>query len=190
MKDNKKIITLETSRLLLRQYQDKDYAPFAMLNANPDVMEYFPSPLNRDQSDSLMDKARGLIETNGWGFWATEEKSTGRLIGMVGLHNVDDDMPVYPNIEIGWRLSKEFWGKGYATEAAIAARDFAFESLKIDSIISFTTTNNIRSQAVMKRIGMNDTGQTFAHPHIPESSPLREHVLYQLIRDDWEKLHS
>ena len=179
---------LNTERLVLRQWQDKDYSPFALLNANTEVMEFFPSPLNREQSDTLLNKARGLIDEHGWGFWAIEEKASGRLIGMTGLHHVEDDLPVYPDVEIGWRLAKEFWGRGFATEAAMASRDFAFEELKLEKIISFTATSNLRSQAVMKKIGMTDSGKCFEHPSVPVDHPLREHTVFQLPRKHWDTL--
>jgi len=178
------IIEPETDRLLLRQWQEKDKEPFAALNSDPRVMKYFPSLLSKAKSDSVVDRAKTLIMERGWGFWAAELKETGAFIGFIGLHMPTDDLPFSPCVEIGWRLAHEHWGKGYATEAALAALSVGFHQLLLNEIVSFTAVGNLRSQAVMKRIGMTMSGN-FEHPVLPKESPLRQHCLYRLTREQY-----
>ena len=130
----KQITELETKRLKLRQWKQEDYAPFSKLNADPKVMEFFPSVLTKV-----------LISEKGWGFWAVEEKETGLFVGTLGLHEPTDNLPFLPCIEIGWRFLHEHWGKGYATEAGEEVLKFAFEVLELDEVVSFTTVKNERS---------------------------------------------
>jgi RimJ/RimL family protein N-acetyltransferase len=177
--------TIETPRLKLRQWQQSDYATFAAMNADPVVMEFFPRLLTRSQSDALVEKVRGLIADRGWGFWAVEVKDSGDFAGFVGLNEPGYAIPCSPCVEVGWRLDQAFWGKGYATEAGTAALDFAFNTLQLTAVVSFTATLNLRSQAVMQRLGMTNTGENFEHPLVPEGDRLREHVLYKIARSDW-----
>lgn len=177
---------IATDRLLLRQWQDSDYTPFARLNADPAVMEFFPAPLSRSESDALAVRIRGEITNNGWGLWAVEINNRAPFIGFVGLRWVTPPVPIAPCTEIGWRLSAEHWGKGYASEAALAALRFAFTTLELNEVVSFTATTNIRSQKVMERIGMQFTGETFEHPNVPLGNPLRSHVVYRLTADRWQ----
>jgi ribosomal-protein-alanine N-acetyltransferase len=176
---------LKTQRLLLRQWQPSDLLPFQQMNADADVMQYFPKTLNKKESDELVDKAKALIEKNGWGFWALEVIETREFIGFTGLHSPSDELPFSPCIEVGWRLTKTHWKQGYATEAATAALDFAFQYLSVDNIVSFTTVGNKASRGVMNKLGMENTQQNFMHPAIPEHHPLREHVLYKLTKKQW-----
>lgn len=173
---------LQTDRLLLRQWKPQDLAPFARLNADPEVMRYFVNPLNREQSDALAQRCISLIEENGWGFWALELRETAQFLGFSGLHSPEYALPFSPCIEIGWRLAKEYWGHGYATEAANRVLTFAFETLQITQVVSFTSLLNTRSQSVMQRVGMVNAGQNFKHPLLPEEHPLAEHVLYKKTR--------
>lgn len=177
---------LETPRLRLRQWRDDDFAPFAALNADPQVMAHFPAPLDRAESDALATRCRALIAAQGWGFWATEIKTTGEFIGFVGLHRPLAELPFSPCVEIGWRLARPFWQQGYASEAARAAVHFAFNDLALDEVVAFTALGNQRSQAVMTRLGMRRAAATFEHPTVPAGHPLREHCLYRLARDDWQ----
>lgn len=179
------LIEFETDRLLLRQWIPSDRRPFAVLNADPEVMKYFPSPLNRAESDAMADRCEALIEERGWGFWAAELKDGVPFIGFVGLHVPSADLPFSPCIEIGWRLAGAFWGKGFATEAAQAALRAGFEVLKLPEIVSFTPVTNTRSRAVMERLGMQLDSATFEHPGVPLESGLREHCLYRLGRERW-----
>ena len=175
---------LTTERLALRQWQTSDLPVFAELNADPEVMEYFPKCLTKKESDALADRCQNYIASRGWSFWAVEEKSSEVFIGFVGLHN-PPDMPFSPCIEIGWRLHKKFWGKGYATEAAHESLAYAFETLNTDEVVSFTTLSNQRSRAVMERLGFQNSGQNFFHPSIDRNHPLSEHVLYRLKKSEW-----
>ena len=177
-----KPVELETERLILRQWKDADSGPFAALCADAKVMEFFPSTLSREESDAMVGRCRGLIEERGWGLWAVESKVTQGFMGFVGLHIAPADLPFSPCVEIGWRLSEEYWGTGYATEAAQASLEFGFRNLNLQEIVSFTAILNQRSQAVMKRIGMRQTG-TFEHPRVPEGHRLRAHCLFRISRE-------
>lgn len=172
---------ITTARLRLRQWQQSDYEPFAKMSADPLVMEYFPRCYSRALSDEVADKTRSLIAEKGWGFWAVELQTTKQFIGFVGLH-APDNLPCSPCVEVGWRLAREYWGNGYATEAAKAALAFGFEELELAQIVAFTAVPNLRSQAVMLRLGMRNTGNNFLHPAISHGHPLQEHVLYSISR--------
>lgn len=173
------IITCETERLRLRQWTVADRAPFAALNADPEVMKYFPALLTRQQSDAVADRCQSLIAQRGWGFWAAESKATHEFIGFVGLHIPSVELPCSPCVEIGWRLALPYWGKGLATEGATAALRVGFQTLGLTEIVSYTAQHNQRSRAVMQRLGMLESGD-FAHPQVPEVSGLRQHCLYRL----------
>ena len=167
---------LRTERLLLRQWRDDDLAPFAALNADPVVMEHFPGLMSREASDAFAESNRERIAERGWGLWAVEAE--GRFIGFVGLNPPS----FMPGVEVGWRLERAAWGRGYATEAARAAIAFGFDELDLPEIISFTATTNVRSQRVMQRLGMtHDPADDFDHPRV-EDPRLRRHVLYRLGR--------
>ncbi len=181
------LIEIETERLHLRQWIESDREPFARLNADPQVMEFFPSILDRAASDGMIDRMQAKIAERGWGFWAVESKQDRQFIGFVGLQTPKADFPFSPCVEIGWRLAFEYWGKGYATEAAQSALKVGFELLELAEIVSFTAMNNNRSSAVMERLGMNNREtETFEHPSLPVGHPLREHCLYRLSREKWQ----
>lgn len=179
------MIQLETSRLRLRPWRDEDFAPFAALNADAQVMAHFPATLDRAESDVLAARCQSLIEAQGWGFWATEIKASGDFIGFVGLHRPIAELPFSPCVEIGWRLARPFWGQGYASEAARAALSFAFNDLALAEVVAFTSLENRRSQAVMERLGMR-RAENFEHPALPPGHPLREHCLYRLAVSAWQ----
>ncbi|MDO4231816.1 MAG: GNAT family N-acetyltransferase [Lautropia sp.] len=176
--------SLNTPRIRLRQWLPADREPFALMNADPRVMEWFPACLGQAESDALADRCQALIAERGWGFWAAELKETKAFIGFVGLHVPSPELPFSPCVEIGWRLAADYWGKGLATEAAHAALAFGFERLGLDEIVSFAVAGNQRSRAVMERLGMREAG-VFGHPALPADSPLREHCLYCLGRKAW-----
>jgi RimJ/RimL family protein N-acetyltransferase len=178
------IIELETDRLLLRQWCPADSLPFAKLNTDPKVMEFYPTMLYREASDAFADRLQTLIEKQGWGLWAVEVKGTQQFIGYVGLHVPTADLPFNP-WEIGWRLAYEHWGKGYAPEAARVVLQFGFESLNLVEIVSFTALSNLRSQRVMEKIGMQRSPETFQHPGVLIDSSLCEHCLYRLSQSNW-----
>ncbi|MBA6245649.1 MULTISPECIES: GNAT family N-acetyltransferase [Psychrobacter] len=186
MRENKIINTIETERLYLRQWQASDFAPFAEMNANPKVMAYFPKLLTTSMSNTIAKKCQSLIDDNGWGFWAVSLKETDAFIGMVGLNNANADMPFSPAVEIAWRLDNDYWGLGYATEAARASLNFAFVELGIEEVVSFTAVINKRSQLVMERLGMTNTQENFYHPMINPNHRLAEHVLYKMTRQQWQ----
>ena len=175
-----KINELHTSRLLLRLWKESDLSVFAEMNSNTKVMEYFPSKLSVNESNTFAEKITNLISERGWGLWAVEEKESNKFIGFTGLHEVGNDLPFSPAIEIGWRLSDKYWGKGYATEAAFKVLEFAFAELELKEIVSFTSKINLKSIAVMERIGMSNTNCNFLHPKIVDAHPLQEHVLYKI----------
>ena len=178
---------LSTSRLLLRQWRESDFAPFAELNADPEVMRYFPAALDRQHSDELAEWIQETLARQGWGLWAVEVPDVAPFIGFVGLNQVDFQAHFTPAIEVGWRLDRPHWGRGYATEAASAALDFAFDGLGCEQIVSFTAPVNEPSQRVMHRLGMTrDPGDDFDHPRVPDG-PLRRHVLYRISRDGWRE---
>jgi RimJ/RimL family protein N-acetyltransferase len=181
------IIEPGTARLKLRQWKQVDREPFARLNADPGVMEFYPRVLDRRQSDAMADRIESLIAEHGWGFWAVETRDGGEFIGMVGLHSPSKDLPCSPCVEIGWRLARPYWGKGYATEAATAALDTGFTTLGLERIVAFTSVQNRRSRAVMERLGMENTGNDFLHPHIRALSGLQLHCLYRITRDRWQR---
>ena len=173
---------LETDRLLLRRWTDADHAPFAALNADPVVMEFFPATLTRERSDGLIERIEDSFETEGFGLWALERLDTGEFIGFTGLLRTTLGPPVEREVEVGWRLARSAWGHGYASEAARASLAFGFAA-GLDAIMSLTATINVRSQAVMKRIGLTyDPGSDFEHPALPEGHPLRPHVVYRITR--------
>jgi RimJ/RimL family protein N-acetyltransferase len=170
---------LETKRLILRQWQDSDYLPFAQLNADPYVMQYFPSPLSRDESGVMANKIRQLITKQGWGFWAIELKSSGAFIGFTGLNNPTADFSFKPCIEIGWRLARSFWKKGYATEAANAALEFGFKVLNLNEVVAFTALQNTPSRQLMERLQMSYQ-HDFQHPSLVTNHLLSRHCLYKI----------
>ncbi|MFB2596295.1 GNAT family N-acetyltransferase [Herbiconiux sp. P17] len=173
---------LLTDRLLLRRWRDSDFEPFAALTADPEVMRYFPAPLDREASDSLAARADGLFETQGFGLWALELRATGEFIGFTGLAPMPDGVPGSGGVEVGWRLAREFWGVGYASEAARASVRFGFDEVGLTEIDSITAVLNLRSQAVMERIGMR-RADFFGHPRVAVGSPLRPHVRYRLAAE-------
>jgi len=165
---------------VLRPFDEADLAPFAELNAHPAVVESLGSCPTRDESDALVARYTAEMEIEGWGLWAVEVIGGASFIGMVGLHRVNPTLPCAPAVEVGWRLHPEHWGHGYATEAADAALAFGFTEAGLDEIVAFTTTLNLRLQAVMTRLGMRrDHAGDFDHPSLPEGSPLRRHVLFR-----------
>lgn len=169
----------------MRQWKQDDWPIFAKINADPAVMEYFPNPLSESESHAIADKIQSLINEQGWGFWAVEVKASTSFIGFVGLNKVLPVLPFYPAVEIGWHLSRTSWGHGYATEAAKAALTVAFETLKLTEVCSFASRDNARSIAVMDRLNMVNAQQNFEHPVVPANSPLREHVLFKITREQW-----
>ena len=172
---------MRTERLVMRGWRATDREPFAALNADPEVMEHFPEKLSREQSDAFADRIEAGFDERGWGLWALE--ADGEFIGYTGLQPVSFETHFTPAVEIGWRLARSAWGRGYASEAARAAAAFAFTEIELDELVSFTVPANTRSRAVMERIGMtHDAADDFDHPGLPEGHVMRRHVLYRATR--------
>jgi RimJ/RimL family protein N-acetyltransferase len=177
------VSALSTPRLILRQWRDDDLKPFAALNANAEVMRFFPAPLSRRQSGVFAARARDGIKQRGWGLWAVEVVESSQFIGFIGLADPRFDAHFTPAVEVGWRLARPAWGQGYATEGARAALVYGFADLGLPEIVSFTPVGNERSRRVMERLGMShDPADDFDHPSL-SAGPLRLHVLYRLRRD-------
>jgi len=181
-----RVTELTTERLLLRGWTDDDLAPWAALNDDPAVMEHFPSHLTREQSDASAQRIRTALEENGWGLWAVEVRESGDFVGFTGLQVPRFDAPFMPAVEIGWRLARSSWGRGYATEAARASLAHAFGPLGLDEVVAMVVPGNTRSQGVMRKLGLrHDEDADFDHPLIEEGSPVRRHRLYRLTRQEW-----
>ena len=176
---------LQTPRLLLRQWQDDDLPAFAELNGDAEVMTYFPQPLSQQQSDETAEKLRNHISEHGWGVWAVELLDNKEFVGAIGLFP-NAITPRGEAVEIAWRLRRQFWGHGYATEGAKAALLFAFEVLNLNAIIALTASINKPSRKVMERLGMTNCEENFQHPEVAAESPLCEHVLYEIQAQNYE----
>jgi len=179
---------LVTERLCLRRWRPADREPFAVLNADREVMEFFPSPLAREASDGLADRIEAHFARRGFGLWAVEIPRVTPFAGYVGLADVTFDAHFTPAVEVGWRLDRRWWGRGIASEAARAALTFGFRELGLNEIVSFTVVDNQRSRAVMARLGMrHDPRDDFDHPKLADEryGRWRRHVLYRLAAGDW-----
>lgn len=183
----KPAVILETERLRLRPWQASDSAPFAAMNGDERVMEFFPSVVTPEVSDGIMTRLQDHFNEYGWGFWAVELRATGEFIGFIGLLVPRPEIPAYPCVEVGWRLAAQHWHQGYATEGARASLDFAFDQLGLDHVVAFVVPENTPSRAVMHRLGMRDQHQPFIHPMMPEGSRFRTCCLYRINRDEWVK---
>ncbi|MBS4163765.1 Acetyltransferase [Candidatus Protochlamydia amoebophila] len=191
MVDNKQIFTpvIKTERLVLRQWCEDDLEPFAKLNADPRVMEWFPSTLSRAGSDDLAKRISPKLQEQGWGLWAVSIPDISSFIGFIGLAGPTFNAHFTPAVEVGWRLAYEYWGKGYATEGALAALKYGYEMLNLKEIVSFTTLANQRSRHVMEKIGMHhDPKDDFDHPKLPKDHLLKKHVLYRMNHNEWRVL--
>lgn len=181
-------VQLSTARLLLRPWRDDDLDDLAALCADAEVMAHFPAPLKRTESAELLVRLRTHFAEQGYGFWVLERRADGAFIGFAGLLQVGFEAPFTPAVEIGWRLARPFWGQGYALEAAQRALAFAFDELRLEQLVSFTTPLNRRSWGLMARLGMaRDPAGDFDHPRLPEGHPLRPHRLYRLSRQAWRE---
>jgi len=169
---------LKTKRLLLRQWEEDDLLPFSKMNSNPKVMEFLYIH-SREESDNLANKIQRELDERKYGFWAVEIPNVAPFIGFIGLHSTEFVAHFTPCIEIGWRLAYEYWGNGYAIEGAKAVVDYAFNTLKLNEIVSFTAITNIRSRRVMEKLGMKCNPQeNFHHPEASSNFPIC--VLYRL----------
>jgi RimJ/RimL family protein N-acetyltransferase len=179
---------LETARLLLRGWREEDVKPFAGMNADPNVMEHFPSRLTLDETKLFVDRIVNQFAERNFGLWAVELKSSCEFIGFVGLLVPTFDAHFTPCVEVGWRIAKEHWGSGYAPEAALEAMRDGFERIELDEIVSMTATTNKKSIRVMEKIGMlRNPEDDFDHPRLPDDHLLRRHVLYRLSKAQWSR---
>jgi len=172
-------LVLETERLRLRAWREEDIPLFARMGADPEVMRYFPRPLTAEESRAMVQKIRAGMAERGYGFWAAERKADGSFLGLIGLSLADFQSDFTPCCEIGWRLARAYWGYGYATEGARGCLGHAFDALGLESVCSFTSVHNGRSERVMRRLGMRRVGE-FDHPRLEPGHLLRRHVLYRI----------
>jgi RimJ/RimL family protein N-acetyltransferase len=176
-----KYLEIQTQRLILRRWSTDDLASFAAMNADPQVMEYFPACLTREESDGMAARIDARFDELGFGLWAVEIPNVVQFAGYVGLTVPRFESHFTPCVEMGWRLAAECWGYGYATEAACAAVAFGFDRLGLKEIVAFTVPANVRSRRVMEKLGMTrDPADDFDHPRVPDGHPLRRHVLYRI----------
>jgi RimJ/RimL family protein N-acetyltransferase len=174
---------LSTDRVLLRRWRESDHIPFARMNNDPQVMEFYPELLTATESSALISRAEAHFEEHGFGPWAAELRETGEFIGYIGLMVPRFEAAFTPCVEIGWRLARNYWGRGLATEGARAVLQCAFDRLQLPEVVSFTVPANLRSRRVMERLGMTrDAQDDFDFPTLPEGHALRRHVLYRLSR--------
>jgi RimJ/RimL family protein N-acetyltransferase len=176
---------LETERLTLRPWRDDDRAPLAAIFGDAEVRRFYPNVLTPEETSAQLDGVIAATQRNGFHFAAAELKSTGRLIGFIGLgvvpDNLRDTIAGHPRVEIGWQLDKAVWGQGLAPEGARAWLDYGWNVLKLEEIVAFTAAINRPSQRVMEKLGMtHDAADDFDHPKLPEGHRLRPHVLYRI----------
>jgi len=170
---------IETDRLILRRWRDADRDPYAAMMADPDVGSWLGGTETRAQTDARIDLREVELATTGWGPLAMERKADGAFLGCAGLSPVEAPLPLATSIEIGWRLARDAWGAGYASEAARALLDDGFNRRGLAEIVAFTAESNLRSQAVMNRLGMTrDPARDFEHPRLARDHPLRRHIVY------------
>lgn len=180
-------VELRTERLVLRGWRDEDRAPFAAMNADPEVMEHFPAPLTTAESDTAVDRIQAHFDEHGWGLWAVEVPGAADFVGFVGLWAPTFEAHFTPCVEVGWRLARSAWGQGFATEGGRAALRYGFDVLGLDEVVSMTSVGNERSRRVMEKLGLtHDPADDFDHPNVPEDSRVRRHVLYRIRRPEPE----
>ncbi|WP_261816681.1 GNAT family N-acetyltransferase [Vibrio gallicus] len=186
---NHERFSLETELLLLRPWKATDYDSFVQMNADHEVMRYFPNPLSPLQSVEFARHLSEEISEQGWGMWVVELKATSEFVGMLGLQSRKSEEGILEHdfVEIAWRFNKAFWGQGLAPQAANRVIKFAFEELRLEAVYSFTALCNLPSQRVMQKVGMRDIKQPFQHPKLAPDSPLSWHCLYQITYIDWQR---
>ena len=175
---------LRTARLLLRPWKESDLVPFAELNADPQVMRFFPKSLTKTESDGFAARIQDHFTAHGYGLWAVEIIDGSSFIGFVGLSHATFEASFNPSVEVGWRLAQPYWGNGYATEGALAALEYGFNEVNLAEIMAFTAEINVPSWRVMKRLHMIRKAD-FDHPALPIGHPLRPHVHYASTRHQW-----
>jgi RimJ/RimL family protein N-acetyltransferase/MOSC domain-containing protein YiiM len=176
-------VRLETDRLLLKGWAAPARDALAALNADPAVMEFYPSTQSRDESDAFVDRIEAGFAEHGFGLWAVQRRDTGEFVGYTGLWVLPADRPLAGEVEVAWRLARSAWAQGFATEAARAALTYGFDVAGLDAVMSMTARINVRSWRVMERLGMlRDRSADFDHPMLPVGHPLRRHVVHRIDR--------
>lgn len=179
----------ETERLILRDWIDSDIEPFIKLNQDPQVMEFFPNYYTKDETIASIERFKKSLTEFGYSLYACELKSNQQFIGFIGLLHRDFDLPFAPCVEIGWRLSKEYWGQGLAVEGAKKCLEIGFGEFNLNEIVSFTAKINHRSERVMQKLCMlYDGGGDFCHPKLPIEHPLNLHILYRISKNRWKQI--
>jgi RimJ/RimL family protein N-acetyltransferase len=176
-------LQLETARLILRPWRESDRAAFAAMNADPEVMTFFASPMTRAESDASLDRFQASYVRDGFGFFAAELRDTGAFAGIIGAQTMRDAVPnlQQPAVEIGWRLPRSAQGKGLATEGARATVEFVFNALGLTEVVAITAAGNRPSRRVMEKLGMTHRPDLdFDHPRVPAGHQHLRHTLYQL----------
>jgi RimJ/RimL family protein N-acetyltransferase len=172
---------IETERLILRRWRTSDLEPYVAMMADPEVSYWLGGGQTLAEAEARLAHRETVFEALGFGMWAVERLGDGMFVGSVGLDPVEDDMPFAPGVEAGWRLARHTWGQGYATEAARAAIDDGFTRCGLPEIFAVTARSNLRSQSVMRRLGMaHDAGSDFDHPSLAPGHPLRPHVVFSV----------
>lgn len=174
------MIQLKTEHLILRQWKKEDLFHYSNLTSNKVVMQYFPKTLTKEQSDLAAMKFMGLLKEKSWGFWAVEEKLSGNFIGYAGLHEPKTKFPFSPCVEIAWRMEDKYWHNGYVLELGMRILDFAFEEIKLDEVVYFSSIHNIKAENIMQQLGMIKEKEIFHHPFVDKEDRLSEHYLYKI----------
>ena len=174
---------IETERLLIRPWEERDRAPYAAIKADPLVMATLGPVQSRAQSDATLDRWIARVGEWGHSFRAVERRADGVLLGWCGLAYPPDDTPVAGEREIGWGLGSAHWGRGYAREAAAATLGWAWANTDSERVVAITTPGNTASWGLMERLGMTRLAEgDFDHPLLAEGDPLRAHLSYAIDR--------
>lgn len=173
---------IETDRLILRRWRDEDLEPFAKMNADPTVMEFFPDVMTIEETKESVERYVRHFDDHGFGFWVAEVMGKESFAGVIGIAYTRFDSHFTPAVEVGWRLARKHWGNGYAPEGAVAAIDFAFRHAGLKEVVAMTATGNLKSRRVMEKIGMTrDPNDDFDHPLVPSDHFTFRHVLYRTV---------
>ncbi len=182
MENNEYIFKSE--RLGFRNWTNNDLKELTEINSDPEVMEHFPSTLSEKETENLMERLKKHYDEREYTYFATDILETSELIGFIGLAYQTYKTEFSPATDIGWRLKKTAWGKGYATEGAKRCLEYAFNELKMNKIFSICTINNRKSENVMKKIGMTKKGE-FNHPELTNYPEYEKNIWYEIKNNVW-----
>lgn len=174
------MIELKTKKLILRQWQESDFPFYAKLTADREIMKFFPRTLSLEESTFTAKKFMKLIANRSWGFWAVEEKSSGKFIGYAGLHAPQTQFPFSPCVEIAWRMPEKYWENGYALEAGKEILTCAFKTIGLEKVLYFSSIHNVKAEEIVKELGMLKQEENFYHPFVERGHKLSEHYLYEI----------